>query len=108
MPCVSDNGANAPISALTSASSLGQDRGRKTDDFGSRFVGFRAGSEAVVTPIDKRERQVRGAPSALAVQPPTKPRSFSAEAGARRRGPPTSGRTYMCPGWPGATETTSW
>ena len=41
-------------------------------------------------------------------QPPTKPSSVSAEAGARRRGPPTSGRTYRCPGWSGATDTTSW
>ena len=33
MPCVSDNGATAPISALTNALSLGSNRGHMTDDF---------------------------------------------------------------------------
>jgi len=38
MPCVSDNGATAPISALTNAFSLGSNRGRGTDDFGPGII----------------------------------------------------------------------
>lgn len=38
MPCVSDNGATAPISALTNAFSIGLDRGHQTDDFGARII----------------------------------------------------------------------
>lgn len=38
MPCVSDNGAAAPISALTNAFSIGLDRGHKTDDFEARII----------------------------------------------------------------------
>ena len=33
MPCVSDTGATAPISALTNALSLGSNRDHRTDDF---------------------------------------------------------------------------
>ena len=33
MPCVSDTGATAPISALTYAFSIGGNRGQSTDDF---------------------------------------------------------------------------
>lgn len=38
MPCVSDNGATAPISALTNAFSLGSNRGHRADDFGPRVI----------------------------------------------------------------------
>jgi hypothetical protein len=38
MPCVSDNSATAPISALTNAFSIGLDRGHKTDDFEARII----------------------------------------------------------------------
>jgi len=38
MPCVSDTGATAPISALTNAFSLGSNRGRRTDDFEARII----------------------------------------------------------------------
>lgn len=38
MPCVSDTGATAPISALTNAFSLGSNRGHKTDDFGPGII----------------------------------------------------------------------
>ena len=45
MPCVSDNGATAPISALTYAFSIGSDRGLKTDDSGPRIVAADVGRE---------------------------------------------------------------
>lgn len=38
MRSVSDNGATAPISALTNAFSLGSNRGRRTDDFGPGII----------------------------------------------------------------------
>jgi hypothetical protein len=38
MRSVSDNGATAPISALTNALSIGLDRGHKTDDFEARII----------------------------------------------------------------------
>ncbi len=38
MPCVSDTGATAPISALTSAFSIGSDRGLETDDSAQKIV----------------------------------------------------------------------
>ena len=41
-------------------------------------------------------------------QPPTNPSNFSEATGARRRGPPVKGRTYMQPAWSGTTDTTSW
>ena len=40
MPCVSDTGATAPISALTYAFSIGSDRGLKADDFALEFSAF--------------------------------------------------------------------
>ena len=41
MRSVSDNGATAPISALTNAFSLGSNRGHRTDDFGPRIIARR-------------------------------------------------------------------
>ena len=38
MLSVSDNGATAPISALTYAFSIGLDRGHETDDFEARII----------------------------------------------------------------------
>lgn len=38
MRSVSDNGATAPISALTYAFSIGLDRGHETDDFEARII----------------------------------------------------------------------
>ena len=38
MRSVSDNGATAPISALTNALSLGSNRGHRTDDFEARII----------------------------------------------------------------------
>ena len=38
MPCVSDTGATAPISALTYAFSIGSDRGLKANESGPEFV----------------------------------------------------------------------
>jgi hypothetical protein len=38
MPCVSDTGATAPISALTYAFSIGSDRGFKADDSEARII----------------------------------------------------------------------
>jgi hypothetical protein len=38
MPCVSDTGATAPISALTNAFSVEANRGLQTDDFALRFI----------------------------------------------------------------------
>ena len=38
MPCVSDTGATAPISALTSAFSIGSGRGLQTDEFEPRII----------------------------------------------------------------------
>lgn len=45
MRSVSDNGATAPISALTNAFSLGSNRGHRTDDFGPRIIARPAGIE---------------------------------------------------------------
>ena len=98
MPCVSDTGATAPISALTSASSLSLNRGRKTDDFGFRFVDPATGA-AVVKPFDstsaagsKRQRFHVGTPcrSACQGQRLTNPHSVSVTAGASWRGPPAT------------------
>jgi hypothetical protein len=38
MPCVSDNGATAPISALTYAFSIGSIEAHKTDDSEARII----------------------------------------------------------------------
>jgi hypothetical protein len=40
MRSVSDNGATAPISALTNAFSIGLDRGHQTDEFEARIIEF--------------------------------------------------------------------
>jgi hypothetical protein len=61
MPCVSDNGATAPISALTNAFSLGSNRGHRTDDFGPRIIARRAHIEqesAHLRQLVKRNRPV--------------------------------------------------
>jgi hypothetical protein len=57
MPCVSDNGATAPISALTYAFSIGPNRGLKTDDFVLRIIGVAGAWQALlVTPSDSTRR----------------------------------------------------
>ena len=53
MPCVSDNGATAPISALTYAFSIGSDRGFKADDSEARIIAVRAKRMPRVNRIDK-------------------------------------------------------
>lgn len=53
MPCVSDNGATAPISALTNAFSLGSNRGFKADDSEARIIASRAQRRPRVNRIDK-------------------------------------------------------
>ena len=53
MPCVSDNGATAPISALTYAFSIGSDRGIKADDSAARIIAGRAKRGVRVNRIDK-------------------------------------------------------
>ena len=53
MPCVSDNGATAPISALTYAFSIGSDRGFKADDSEARIIAGRAKRRHRVNRIDK-------------------------------------------------------
>ncbi len=52
MPCVSDNGATAPISALTYAFSIGSDRGFKADDSEARIIAVRAKRRPRVNRID--------------------------------------------------------
>ena len=59
MPCVSDNGATAPISALTSAFSIGSDRGSKADDSEARIIAGRAKRRPVVNRIDKPKGEAR-------------------------------------------------
>jgi hypothetical protein len=59
MPCVSDNGATAPISALTYAFSIGSDRGPRTDDFSLRIIALvtrasRGRTVSVPSPDPKR------------------------------------------------------
>jgi hypothetical protein len=53
MPCVSDTGATAPISALTYAFSIGSDRGFKADDSEARIIADRAKRKPRVNRIDK-------------------------------------------------------
>lgn len=53
MPCVSDTGATAPISALTYAFSIGSDRGFKADDSEARIIAGRAKRRPRVNRIDK-------------------------------------------------------
>lgn len=50
-------------------------------------------------------RLTRSAPKR---HPPTNPSSFREATGARRRGPPVKGRTYMQPACSGTTDTTNW
>lgn len=62
MRCVSDNGATAPISALTYAFSLGSNRGRKADDSVSRVVADRSDEATrcgAVNRSDSASRQQR-------------------------------------------------
>jgi hypothetical protein len=61
MRSVSDNGATAPISALTYAFSIGSDRGLQTDDFGLRITALPACIEqesANLRQVVKRVRAV--------------------------------------------------
>jgi len=53
MRSVSDNGAIAPISALTYAFSIGSDRGFKADDSEARIIAGRANRRSRVNRIDK-------------------------------------------------------
>ncbi len=53
MPCVSDNGATAPISALTYAFSIGSDRDFKADDSEARIIAGQAKPGAGGNRIDK-------------------------------------------------------
>jgi len=53
MPCVSDTGATAPISALTYAFSIGPDRGSKADDSEARIIAGQAKRGPRVNRIDK-------------------------------------------------------
>jgi hypothetical protein len=59
MPCVSDNGATAPISALTYAFSIGSDRGFKADDSEARIIAGRAKRMPRVNRIDKPKGEAR-------------------------------------------------
>jgi hypothetical protein len=59
MPCVSDNGATAPISALTYAFSIGSDRGFKADDSEARIIAGRAKRGPRVNRIDKPKGEAR-------------------------------------------------
>jgi hypothetical protein len=59
MPCVSDNGATAPISALTYALSIGSDRGFKADDSEARIIAGRAERRPRVNRIDKPKGETR-------------------------------------------------
>jgi hypothetical protein len=59
MPCVSDNGATAPISALTYAFSIGSDRGMKADDSEARIIAGRAKRRPRVNRIDKPKGEAR-------------------------------------------------
>lgn len=61
MRSLSDNGATAPISALTNAFSLGSNRGHRTDDFGPRIIARPADVEqesARIRQLVKRSRPV--------------------------------------------------
>jgi len=56
MRSVSDNGATAPISALTYAFSIGSDRGFNADDFEARIIADRTKQMPRVNRIDKSKR----------------------------------------------------
>ena len=59
MRSVSDNGATAPISALTYAFSIGSDRGFKADDSEARIIAGRAKRRLRVNRIDKSKGEAR-------------------------------------------------
>lgn len=59
MPCVSDNGATAPISALTYAFSIGSDRGSKADDSEARIIAVQAKRRPRVNRIGKPKGEGR-------------------------------------------------
>ena len=59
MRSVSDNGATAPISALTYAFSIGSDRGIKADDSEARIISGRAKRRPRVNRIDKSNGEAR-------------------------------------------------
>ena len=59
MRCVSDNGATAPISALTYAFSIDSDRGLKADDSEARIIAGRAERRPRVNRIDKPKGEAR-------------------------------------------------
>lgn len=59
MRSVSDNGATAPISALTYAFSIGSDRGLKADDSEARIISGRAKRSPRVNRIDKARGDAR-------------------------------------------------
>jgi hypothetical protein len=72
MPCVSDNGATAPISALTYAFSIGSDRGLKTDDSVLRIIGGANTLQTLLVTLSDSTRQVltRPPPNRLSVTGP--------------------------------------
>lgn len=59
MRSVSDNGATAPISALTYAFSIGSDRGFGADDSEARIIAGRAKRGPRVNRIDKSKGEAR-------------------------------------------------
>lgn len=59
MRSVSDNGATAPISALTYAFSIGSDRGFKADDSEARIIAGQAKRRPRVNRIDKPKGKAR-------------------------------------------------
>lgn len=59
MRSVSDNGATAPISALTYAFSIGSDRGFKADDSEARIIAGQAKRRPRVNRIDKPKGEAR-------------------------------------------------
>jgi hypothetical protein len=59
MPCVSDTGATAPISALTNTFSIGSDRGSKAVDSEVRIIAGRAKRRPRVNRIDNSKSEAR-------------------------------------------------
>jgi hypothetical protein len=59
MPCVSDNGASAPISALTNAFSLSSIRGHSADEFGPKIIARLADIEQKSAHLRQRMNWVR-------------------------------------------------
>ena len=60
MPCVSDTGATAPISALTYAFSIGLDRGHTSDDFEAEII--ETAAPGLLTFAQKATRRCRDMP----------------------------------------------